>query len=386
MASPLLEMYPNRGLSFVRGEGAHLVTRDGTRYLDLMTNYGAAMFGHGHPIIVAALRDQIDRLTSLHGSFGSDVRARASMALAERVPIAGASLAWVNSGAEAVEAALKFAAAASGRHRFVAFRDGYHGKTLGALAVTWAPRYRETLAPLLIAHRTVAFGDHEAVAETVGDQTAAVIVEPVQGESGVRIPPEGFLREVRRVCTERGVLLIVDEIQTGGGRTGWFTECERQGVEPDVICLGKGLAGGVPVGITAVSPAIASRLPRGLHTSTFGGNPVAAAGVLAALSLLTAERLAHVRETGARFVADLRAAADSSIVAVRGRGLMIGVQVQPARRDAILKALQRDKVLAIPAGEDVIRLLPPITIGWDDLALGVEVVPRAAAAVTAAAG
>lgn len=371
-------MYPNRGLGFVRGEGAYLFTRDGTRYLDLMTNYGAAMFGHGHPTIVAALRDQIDRLATLHGSFTSEVRARASVALLERIPIPGASLAWVNSGTEAVEAALKFAAAATGRHRFVAFREGYHGKTLGALSVTSGPRYRETLGVLLGSHPTVEFGDPQGLARTIDAETAAVIVEPIQGESGVRVPPEGFLLEVRRVCAERGVLLIVDEIQTGGGRTGWFTECERQGVEPDILCLGKGLAGGFPVGIAAVSPAVAARLPRGLHTSTFGGNPVAAAGVLAALSLLTAARLGQVREIGERFMAALRTADSGAVLAVRGRGLMLGVQVARERRDAALKALQKDRVLAIPAGEDVVRFLPPLTIGCDELDEGADAVVRIA--------
>lgn len=354
----------------VRGEGAYLLTRDGIRYLDLMTNYGAAMFGHGHPTIVAALRDQIDRLATLHGSFTSDVRARASVALLERIPIADASLAWVNSGTEAVEAALKFAAAATGRSRIVAFQGGYHGKTLGALAVTdggGAARYRQSLGSLLVSHAAVRFGVADDLGSAIDRETAAVIVEPIQGESGVRVPAEGFLQDVRRNCSERGVLLIVDEIQTGGGRTGWFTECERQGVEPDILCMGKGLAGGFPVGIAAVSPAVAARLPRGLHTSTFGGNPVAAAGVLAGLSLLTAERLAHVREVGARFVAAVQAAAGPAIVAVRGRGLMVGVQVRAAQRDAALKALQKERVLAIPAGEDVVRFLPAITIGCEQV-------------------
>jgi acetylornithine/succinyldiaminopimelate/putrescine aminotransferase len=361
-------MYPNRGLGLVRGEGSYLIARDGTRYLDLMTNYGAAMFGHGHPVIVAALQEQIARLATLHGSFGSDVRARASVAVGERVPVPGASFAWTNSGTEAVEAALKFAAAATGRSRIVAFQGGYHGKTLGALSVTDGARYHAALGGLLVRQPLVPYGDPDAVGQAIDGDTAAVIVEPIQGESGVRVPPEGFLPAVRRLCTERRVLLIADEIQTGGGRTGWFTECERQGVEPDLLCLGKGLAGGFPVGIVAVAPAVAERLPRGLHTSTFGGNPVAAAGVLAALTLLTPDRLAQVTVLGQR----LRSALEGrlGIPPTRGKGLMLGVEILGGRRDAFLKALQRERVLAIPAGDDAIRFLPSITIVAEDLMEG----------------
>jgi acetylornithine/succinyldiaminopimelate/putrescine aminotransferase len=375
LPNAILDLYPNRGLAFVRGEGSFLVTRDGTRYLDLMTNYGAALFGHGHPVILGALRDQLDRLATLHGSFISEVRSRATMALLDRVPVPGGSAAWGNTGAESVEAALKFAAAATGRSRVIAFQGGYHGKTLGALAVTDGARYRGSLGGLVARHPFVPYGGLGAVSAAIGTETAAVIVEPIQGESGVRVPPEEFLPALRRICTDRGILLIVDEIQTGGGRTGSFTECARLGVEPDILCLGKGLAGGFPVGVTIVSPAVAERLPRGLHTSTFAGNPTAAAGVLAALSLVTADCLARVTELGDRARALL---VDSGVdpTSVRGRGLMIGIEIAGGGRAGVLKALQRERILAIPAGEDVVRLLPPITIESGDLEDGLRVLAR----------
>ena len=372
LANPAqLALYPNRGLTFARGDGAYLFTRDGTRYLDLMTNYGVNLLGHSHPAIVAALTEQVATLATVHGSFGSDVRARASIALAERLPIRDASICWLNSGAEAVEAALKFAVAATGRRRFVACTGGYHGKTIGALAVTHAGKYRALVRDLLFPVTHVEFGSGPAADAAMDHDTAAVIVEPIQGESGVVVPPEGYLRELREACSARGVLLIVDEVQTGCGRTGTFTVSEREAVEPDILCLGKGLAGGVPVGVTAVRPGIAERLGKGLHTSTFGGNPLAAAGVLATLSLLTPELMSKAERLGTELMANLAAAGARSIAEVRGRGLMIGVAVR-GERDRILKGLQEQRILAIPAGDDVIRFLPAMIVEREQLS---EVVP-----------
>jgi len=286
-AGALLDLYPNRGLRFVRGEGAYLEAADGRRYLDLGTNYGVSIFGYGHPAITAALTAQLQALPTLHGSFTSDVRVKASLALARRLPMDSPAICWSNSGTEAVEAALKFAALATGRKRFVACRQGYHGKTLGALSATDSAKYRAPFEPLLWAFEHVAYGDAGAIRAALDDRTAAVIVEPIQGEGGMVVPPPGYLAAVRLAANDAGVLLIVDEIQTGCGRTGRFLAMEHEAVSPDIVCLGKGLAGGIPVGATAVTPAVAARVPRGIHTSTFGGNPLACAGALAVLALLT---------------------------------------------------------------------------------------------------
>ncbi len=371
----VLALYPNRGLSFVRGEGAYLFTRDGGRYLDLMTNYGASLLGHGHPVVTAARAEQLSRVVTMHGSFGSDVRARASMAVVNRLPMPGAGLCWLNSGTEAIEAALKFAIVATGRRHFVAGAAGYHGKTFGALSVTHAGKYRALFDGCLLPVDHVPYGSVAAVDAAITADTAAVIVEPIQGEGGIVIPPDGYLRAVRELCSARKVLLIVDEIQTGSGRTGKFTESEREGIEPDILCLGKGLAGGIPVGITAVAPAVSERLAKGVHTSTFGGNPLAAAGVLATLSVLTADFLAAVDGIGRDWRARLAAIRSDRVVEVRGRGLMVGVAVR-GDRDQLLKDLQRENVLAIPAGEDVIRFLPPLVVGADQLELATRALDR----------
>jgi acetylornithine/succinyldiaminopimelate/putrescine aminotransferase len=374
VTGPLLDLYPNRGLRFVAGDGPYLEASDGRRYLDLMTNYGVSIFGHRHPSITAALSAQIDALTTLHGSFGSDVRLKASLALCRRLPMESPAICWSNSGAEAIEAALKFAAMSTAKKRFVACRGAYHGKTLGALSATDSPKYRAPFEPLLWDFEHVPYGDAAALRKAIDDRTAAVIVEPIQGEGGVRVPPAGYLTEVRRLASDAGVLLVVDEIQSGCGRTGRFLAIEHEGVSPDIVCLGKGLAGGVPVGATAVTGAIAASIPRGLHTSTFGGSPLACAGALAVLGLLTDELLSRVARLGERFVASLRQAVPPGGT-VRGLGLMVGVGVG-GRRDEILKGLQRAGVLAIPAGDDVVRFLPPYIVEPEQLDMAAETLGR----------
>jgi LysW-gamma-L-lysine/LysW-L-ornithine aminotransferase len=371
----LLDLFPNRGLSFVRGKGVFLETADGRQYLDLMTNYGVSIFGYNHPALTRALAGQLEALPTLHGSFGSEVRARASRALVERLPLKPAFLCWTNSGTEAIEAALKFAVLATGKRRFVACRDAYHGKTLGALSATHSPKYRAPFEPLLWSFAHVEFGVAEALRAAVDAETAAVILEPIQGESGIIVPPEGYLREVRQICDDAGVLLILDEIQTGCGRTGRFTVAEREGVSPDILCLGKGLAGGIPVGVAAVGARVAGKIVRGSHTSTFGGNPLACAGTLAVLDLLTEATLQSIASLGELFASRLRRIESPLVADVRGRGLMVGVAVRD-RRDAVLKGLQQEGILAIPAGSDVVRFLPPYIVQPEHLDHAAEALER----------
>lgn len=371
MAAPLLDLYPNRGLTFTRGEGMFLLTRDGRRYLDMGAGYGACLLGHAHPAVVEALQRQARDLTTLHGSFGNDMRGRASVALAARLPMEAAALCWTNSGTEAIEAALKFAVAITGRRRFVAFQGAYHGKTLGALSATHGAAYRAAFEPLLWSFAHVPYGDVDATEAAIDGETAAVIVEPIQGEAGIIEPPSGFLAALRAVCDRKGVLLIADEIQTGCGRSGSFTVCGAQGIAPDIICLGKGLAGGIPVGAAAVAGRHRSAITRGSHTSTFGGNPLAAAGVLAVLSELTEERLATVEHRGAW----LRDKLGRFSTDVRGCGFMLGFAA-PGERDAILKGLQEHGVVAIPAGPDVVRLLPPLIAEREHLQCALDALER----------
>jgi acetylornithine/succinyldiaminopimelate/putrescine aminotransferase len=358
---PLLRAYPDRGLVFSHGKGPYLYTDSGRKYLDLMSNYGVSLFGYGHPALVSALSGQLPRLTTLHGSFGCSLRNKAAAALLERCGGGLETLFFSSSGSEAVEAALKFAAAATGKRRFVACRGGYHGKTMGALAATHSPKYRGFFAAFPWDVRHVEYGDPAELEAALDEQTAAFIVEPIQGEAGVRVPPPGYIREARKLCAARGVLLILDEVQTGAGRTGRFLASEEDGGPFDLVCLGKGLAGGIPVGVTLLSGAVAAKIPRGLHTSTFGGNPLAAAGILAVLDLLDAPRLARIRELGETFRRRLLGACGDLAPDVRGRGLMLAVEVTDSPT-AVLKEFQRRGFLAAPAGSSSIRLLPPCVL------------------------
>jgi len=359
--SSTVPAYVNRGLSLVEGDGVFLLDEAGRRYLDLMSSYGVACFGYRHPVIEDCLGRQLRRLTCLHGSFANDMRAEAAQELIARCGGELARVSFCNSGAEANEAALKFAVLATGRKKFIACRGGYHGKTLGSLSATDGVKYRQAFEPLLWDFRFIPYNDRHALTEALDENTAAFIVEPIQGESGIHVAAEDYLREAAELCRTRQALLIIDEIQTGAGRTGHFLASRAVGITGDIVTLGKGLAGGIPIGAAIVSERVAQAVPKGAHTSTFGGNPLAAAGILATLGLLDDACLSHVREIGSYLMEGLRRIDAPLVGDIRGRGLMIGMEVAHSR-DAVLKALQKECVLAIPAGENVVRFLPPYVL------------------------
>lgn len=367
--------YINRGLTFVKGDGAYLFTEGGERYLDLMTSYGVQIFGHAHPEICRVLAKQLKTLSCLHGSFVSDVRAQASRALVTRCGSGYAQVYWGNSGAEAVEAALKFSVLRNGRKKFVTAFGGYHGKTLGALSATDAKKYRNPFEPLLWEFVSHDYGNIEKLTAAIDEQTAAVIIEPIQGESGIIQPRDGYLKAARDVCTKTGALLILDEIQTGAGRTGTFLAGEQSGVQADICCLGKGLAAGLPIGATVVTEYVAATISRGIHTSTFGGNPLVCAGVLITLKLLADSVLHHVRDIGKYFRDEIQRIQSSRIVSVRGNGLMIGMDVSHDR-DGVLKQLQKEHILAIPAGDSVVRFLPPYIVTKEQIDQTIEILKK----------
>ena len=368
--------YVQRGLTLVRGEGAFLYSDAGDRYLDLMSNYGVNIFGYGHPVITEALVTQIKALTTLHSSFTNDKRAEASHELVKRCGPTFSQAYWYNSGAEAIEAALKFAVLKTNKKRFIVCDHGYHGKTLGALSATAGEKYKKSFEPLLWEFVTVPFNDPTALERAMTDETAAFIVEPIQGEGGISVPASTYLQEVRRLCDAKQVLLIIDEIQTGVGRTGTFLASQKTGVSADIVCLGKGLAGGIPVGATVFTEAVAASIPKHIHTSTFGGNPLACAGTLATLHLLDETQLAHVRAIGQIFRDRLKALPAPLISEVRGEGLMIGL-VLKEKRNQLLKLLQDHRVLVIPAGENVVRLLPPFVVTEAEIDLAIEAFQQA---------
>lgn len=357
----MVETYVNRGITFLKGEGCYLLDTSGEKYLDLMTNYGVNIFGHAHPQIIRKLKEQLDKLITLHCSFSNDARGVAAEKVVMRCGKGLRKVYFSNSGAEAIEAALKFAVLATGKKKFISCYGSYHGKTLGALSATSNKKYKVPFEPLLWDFTFIPYNNLNFLEDLMDDSFSAFIVEPIQGESGVNIPNKGFLREAKKICENKGVIMIVDEIQTGTGRTGSFLASEDEIDSYDIVCLGKGLAGGLPVGATLVSKKISDKIKKSIHTSTFGGNPLVCAGIIATIDLLNEEFLSHIREIGDYFLNRLREIKSELVVGVRGRGLILGMEVQE-KRDLILKLLQNRKILAIPAGENVVRFLPPYII------------------------
>lgn len=354
-----------RDLQIVRGEGAYLYDADGRRYIDCVGGQGAANLGHCHPAVVAAVHTQAGQLISCPELFHNPVRARYQAALCAAAGMRRVFL--CNSGAEAVEAALKFARLSTGRAGIISTMRGFHGRTLGALSATWEKSYREPFQPLLPGVVHVPYNHLERLAEALDDTVGAVLVEVVQGEGGVHPAHDGYLQGVQALCRERGALLIVDEVQTGFGRTGWLFAHQQDGIQPDLLCVAKSMAGGLPMGAVLIGERVGT-LPPASHGSTFGGNPLACAAGLAALDVLqTTDLIPRARERGQALREYLqthlpeRAARD-----VRGRGLLIGVELR-GKVTPVLKALQARGVLALPAGATVLRLLPPLVIQDDDL-------------------
>lgn len=369
----LVNTYINRDLCFVEGEGCYLIDIYGQRYLDLGTNYGVNIFGYKHPYLTACLRDQLEKLISLHGSFNNNVRAKAAEMLVSRCGRGLSQVYFSNSGSEAVEAALKFAVLATGRRKFIACEGSYHGKTLGALSATFHQKYRHPFEPLLWDFTFIPYGDTQALKSAIDEQTAAFIVEPIQGESGVIMPPSGFLSEAYETCRQNGVLLIIDEIQTGLGRTGSFLASEKEIEEYDIVCLGKGLAGGIPAGATLISRKIAKNIMKGIHTSTFGGNPLACAGITATLNLINEDLFCKIQSLGQYFMAQLTEIFHHSGFGVRGKGFMIGLKAGNLRNE-LLRKLQSRGILALPGGEEIVRFLPPYIIEKHQLELTLEII------------
>jgi len=363
--SSLLGVY-ERDLVLVRGKGARLFDSTGRSYLDFAAGIGVNGLGYGDTKVVAAIRKQAAQLIHVSNLFHNEP----ASALADRLAALAfpSKVFFCNSGTEAWEGAMKFArkvGRASGRFEFVCFERAFHGRTMGALATTWSPKYREPFEPLVPGVRFCPWNDLAAVAEAVTDKTAAVMIEPVQGEGGVRPAPPAFLQGLRGLCRERGALLVMDEVQCGLGRTGRLFAFQHAGVTPDILTLAKPLGGGLPMGAILLREDLASALAPGDHGSTFGGNPVAAAASLAVLDRLTAPGfLEGVERRGASLVRGLKKLARAhpgAIAEVRGLGLMVGVELK-GEAGPVVKALRERGFLTTKAGDNVLRLLPPLVI------------------------
>jgi LysW-gamma-L-lysine/LysW-L-ornithine aminotransferase len=358
-------VYAKQALTIVRGQGASLFDVDGVEYIDCSSGHGVANLGHAHPKIAEALYKQASTLITLFETFPNDKRAE----LMEKITTLVDGLDRVffcNSGTESVEAAFKFARISTGRKNIVAAMRAFHGRTYGSLSATFNKKYREGFEPLVPGFGHVAFNNIEALDKAVTHETAAVILEVLQGEGGVHPASVEYAQAARRICDERGALLIVDEIQTGFGRTGKMFAIQHYGLRPDLLTCAKSLAGGVPMGAVLIGRNVKNLTP-GVHGSTFGGNPLACAAAVAALTVMEEEDLpAQAEAKGKYLIEKLKNIQSSNIREVRGLGLMIGIEMKQ-KVAPYIKILQEKQVIALNAGMTVIRLLPPLVISYEQI-------------------
>ena len=362
-------LYQRFPVTIEKGVGAHVWDIDGKEYIDCMGGYGVALVGHKNDRVNNAIKEQIDKIITVHSSLYNKTREEFLTTLIGLAPEGLTQVHLNNSGAEAIEAAMKFARKFTGKTGMVAMKGSYHGKSFGALSLTFNPKYRKAFAPLVEKVSFASYGDIESLREVIDEDTAFVILEPIQGESGIIVAPEGFLQEVRKLCDEKGIVLIFDEIQAGLGRTGRLWACDHWNTAPDILCLAKGIAGGVPMGATLVKPDILAAISKGEHSSTFGGNPISCAAGNAALKAITEDGLIENSDKmGKLFREGLEKLKENHtmIREIRGKGLMIGIEMKFEVRD-ILMGLIKKGVLMLYSGRNILRILPPLVITEDDV-------------------
>jgi acetylornithine/LysW-gamma-L-lysine aminotransferase len=364
-------VYPKRDLTIVRGRDAMLWDDHGREYIDCVGGQGVSTLGHANPAVAAAIAEQALTMISCPEIFYNDKRAEFEQLLVSLLPGELKRVYLANSGAEAVEAALKFAILSTGRHQVVSTVRAFHGRTMGALSATYEPKYREPFQPLVPGFTHVPYNNLDALANAVTDETAAVIVEAVQGEGGVHPGTHAYLLGARQIVDKHGALLIIDEVQTGFARTGKWFAVEHSGVTPDLMTMGKAIAGGVPMGAVGIRDTVKNLAP-GVHGSTFGGNPLAcAAGIASINEMKRLDLPMQAAEKGDYFIERLEEINAPVIREVRGRGLLIGVELK-TKVAPYLRALQTEGVLALPAGMNVLRFLPPAVITHQQIDFVVE--------------
>lgn len=361
-------VYNKHNIVIVRGKGARVWDSEGLEYIDCVGGYGVANLGHSNPYVAEAIKKQAETLLTMPGTLPNDKRAEFYQALTSVLPKELCRVFPVNSGTEANEAAMKYALAATGRQKFVACMRGFSGRTLGAVSLTWEAKYREPFGPYGHPVEFIPYNDIDALGKAVDDTTAAVFLEAVQGEGGVRPATPGFMQAAREITRGKGALLVLDEIQTGMGRTGKRFAFEHFGIVPDILTLAKALAGGVPVGAAVMTSQVADKMPKGGHGTTFGGNPLAMAAGVAALRYLEDTKLwERAAELGPWFMQELRKIDSPKIREVRGMGLLVGLELKEKSAPYITKLEHDHKILTLAAGPTVIRFLPPLVIEKSDL-------------------
>ncbi len=390
-AKPLYDTYMRAPLRFERGEGVWLIAEDGRRYLDFAAGVAVNSLGHAHPHLVQALKDQADKVWHLSNLY--EVPGQEKLAARLTQATFADKVFFTNSGAEALECAIKtarryqFSKGHPEKFHIITFEGAFHGRTLATIAAGGQEKYLEGFGPKAPGFYQVPFGDMTAVKNAISEETAAILIEPIQGEGGIRVVPKEFLEELRSLCDEYGLLLIFDEVQCGIGRTGKLFAHEWTGITPDIMAVAKGIGGGFPLGACLATAEAASGMVAGTHGSTYGGNPLAMAVGNAVLDVVLADGfLEHVRDVALVFRQGLASLADrfpDVIESVRGDGLMLGLKAKVPSAE-LLQAIRAEQLLAVPAGENVIRLLPPLTVTAEEAREGMARIERAAETIRAA--
>jgi acetylornithine/LysW-gamma-L-lysine aminotransferase len=374
----LSHIYQRFPIDIDRGKGAKVWDISNKEYVDCMGGYGVAIVGHCNERVVRAIKEQADKLIVCHMSLFNEMRLNFLKKLFSLTPPGIERVFFSNSGAEAVEAALKFSRKFSGRNGIIAMKGAYHGKTFGALSVTYNDKYRSSFKPLLEGVKFVPYGQASKLEEAIDDKIGAVILEPIQGETGIIVPPGDFIEQVREICNRHHLVLIFDEIQSGLGRTGKMWAGQNWDTVPDVMCIAKGIAGGVPMGLTLTKPEIIDCIKMGEHSSTFSGNPLACAAGLATLESLTEDKLVEkAGKIGTIFKEKLLRLQEKHriIREVRGLGMMLGVEMRFDVRDLLLDAIN-EGLLMLYSGRNVIRLLPPLVMDEATVAKAVNIIDK----------
>ena len=375
----MAQTFAKRDLVITRGKGTLVWDINGHKYIDCTGSYGVAIVGHCHPKVVEAVKKQVETLIACHSSFYNDARSQLLQKLIALAPKGIDKVFLSNSGAESVECAIKLARKSSGKSEIIAMMGAFHGKTMGALSATWKKKYRNAFMPLVPGFKHVPPNNLDKIKSAITDKTAAVLVEPVRGEGGVLLNSDDFLPGLRELCNEKGVLLILDEVQTVFGRTGKVFACEHWNVIPDIMCLAKSVAGGLPMGATFAKEEVMAAFQRGEHSSTFSGNPLVCAAASAAIDVLVEERLPERAATlGDYFKSKLDSLAEKYNIVreVRGLGLMLGMELRFDVYKILLDCMDKG-VLVLDAGRNVVRFLPPLVIEKDQINKVIEVLDSA---------
>lgn len=364
----LISFFGNRGLKIVKGENQYVWDENGTKYLDLHTGHGVAFLGHRNKIVIEYLNKQMNEIITLTTAFSTPIRDEMLNELESIKPEDLDNVYLLNSGSEAVELAVKIARKITKRRKFVAFKNSFHGRTFAALSLTWNKKYREPFEPLMNNVEFIEFNNIDAL-EVIDDTVAGIIVEPVQGEGGVIPAKSDFMKALREKADATGAILIIDEIQSGFGRTGKIWAHQHFGIKPDLMTAGKAIGGGFPVSVLFMPNWIASKLEEGDHGSTYGGNPLAMAAVTASIKALKDDDVINKAESrGREFINLLNASLKKFDIVrdIRGLGLMIGVELR-INPSSVIKSLQEERILSLKAGLTTIRFLPPYMVTQDDI-------------------